>query len=114
MAAELHGLTHEENYMSWSVTVGHVPYDQSHDDNLIRSREDALRQNPECGDQYDAALAATVAMIQSGSLGSSSHTFRVSMNGHSNPGHGPRAGYSNDAINISIYQEKMEDREPQT
>ena len=91
--------------MSWSVTAEHVPYNQSNDDAIVRLKDDALRQNAECADQFDAAAAATVAIIASGSLGPPSHTFRVRMAGHSNPGHGPRDGWASDAITISLEQE---------
>jgi hypothetical protein len=91
--------------MSWSVSAEHVPYDQSSNDALLQLKDAALSQNAECSDQFDAAVAATVAIIASGSLGPPSHTFRVRMSGHSNPGHGPRDGWANDAITISIDQE---------
>lgn len=99
--------------MSWSISVQGVPYDRSNNDSLIRLRDDALQQNPECGDQFDAALAAVNSLILSGSLGPPSHTFQVSMSGHSNPGHGPRDGWANDMMTITICQETQKAKEIQ-
>lgn len=89
--------------MSWYVAAGNVPYDLSHAD-ILRLRDEAIRQNDTCGDQFDAALVAAVAIIQSGSVGSPSHTFSVAMSGHSNPGHGPREGFANDVVTVTVAQ----------
>lgn len=98
--------------MSWSVSVQGVPYHCSDNDGLIRLlRDEAVQQNPECGDQIDAAIAAAMAIVQSGSVGPPSHTFHVSMSGHSNPGHRPREGWVNDMVSISIYQEAQAQEE---
>jgi hypothetical protein len=92
--------------MSWSVNLHNVPYEQSTiRDELKSLREDALRQNPDCSDQFDAALEAALSVIRSGVVGPPSHSFSISLIGHSNPGHGPREGYAKDLVTINIWQE---------
>jgi hypothetical protein len=86
--------------MSWSVSAT-LP-DPSSDVNTMK--ESALSQNPECSDQFDAALAAMSTIIASGTVGDQSKQFYVSMSGHSNPNHEPREGWANDMITISIRQ----------
>ena len=87
--------------MSWSVSVGLVPNENF---GIGALKEEALRQNPECGDQFDAAAAAAQSIIDSGVIGGEGKQFYVAMSGHANPGHEPRAGWANDAVTIQISQ----------
>lgn len=67
-------------------------------------RDEALAQNPECGDQFDAAKAAVAGIIASGAVGDPKGKFEVAMSGHANPDHAPRQGWANDQVVISITQ----------
>ena len=86
--------------MSWSVN-GLVPNESF---GLSGLKEDALRQNPECGDQFDAVASAAQSIIDSGTVGAQGKQFHVSMSGHANPNHEPREGWANDAVTIQISQ----------
>ncbi len=84
--------------MTWSVS-GKFP-----DDDAASLKSSALQQNPECGDQFDAVVGAVEAIIALGSVGTAGKRFHVSMSGHANPDHEPRAGWANDAVTIQISQ----------
>ena len=84
--------------MSWSVS-GTLP-----DGTMENLKVSALAQNPECGDQFDAAAEAVSALIAGGTVGGPEVRFHVVMSGHANPDHAPRSGWANDMINISISQ----------
>ena len=61
-------------------------------------------QNPECGDQFEAARDAAYAIMASGAVGGPAKKFVVTMSGHANPGHEPRPGWASDAIMIMVQQ----------
>ena len=84
--------------MSWLVT-GTLP-----SDDVLTLKDQALSQNPECSDQFDAAAAAVQSIIDSGVVGGEGKQFHVSMSGHANPDHEPRDGWANDAVTIQISQ----------
>lgn len=89
--------------MSWHV-------DATFDGDSARRELDALResvisQNPEAGDQFNAARSAALAIILSSSVGwASKCRFHVVMSGHANPDHTPRDGWANDMVNVSVSQ----------
>jgi len=88
--------------MSWHVTKtieGGSPKDE-----LVALRAEALTQNPECGDQFEAACNAAYAILASAAVGGQGKKFVVTMSGHSNPGHEPRPGWANDVITVSVTQ----------
>lgn len=56
-------------------------------------------------EQFDAAKAAALALIDSGALGDpAEHRFGVTLAGHGNPGHVPAVGYVTDSTSISATQ----------
>ena len=88
--------------MSWSVS-GQTDQ-QGVADFMSAKREEALQQNSECGDQFDAVTEAVITLINSGSVGDASRRFSMTLTGHANPNHEPRDGWANDAVTISLYQ----------
>lgn len=85
--------------MSWSVygtvKLGHV--------DSPTLREQALAQNPECGDQFDKVMEAALDIMYSGIVGGQAKEFYITLSGHSNPNHEPREGWANE-ITIQISQ----------
>lgn len=61
-------------------------------------------KSAEVREQVQLAKGIAKQIVESGLVGPPGHTFNVSLSGHANPGHGPKAGYANDAITISVYQ----------
>lgn len=61
--------------------------------------------------QYKVAYDAAIAIIGTHGVGFAKR-FKVSLNGHANPGHEPVSGWSNDSVSVSVYQleETVEDR----
>lgn len=56
-------------------------------------------------DQFEAAKAAAINVIQSGALGvGEDKHFVVGISGHANPGHDHVDGWSDDFISVSVYQ----------
>ena len=94
--------------MSWNYTVENVTAETA-DDALGAGAEkqaEYARQGdvgPESIEQIEQAVYAAVEIIKSGCLGEG--PFRVTLGGHANAGHRPREGWSNDAINLAIYQQ---------
>jgi hypothetical protein len=88
--------------MSWSVSTKLRHGWADEDVSVLRLR--ALEQNPECSDQFDAAVQAILMLLESGAVGDARKEFFVAMGGHANPGHEPRSGWANDLITISISQ----------
>lgn len=86
--------------MSWSVN-GLLPNENF---DFATLKEEALRQNPDCGDQFDVAVVVAKMLIESGVVGDDGKQFYVTMNGHANPNHEPRKGWANDAVAIRIDQ----------
>lgn len=68
-------------------------------------RESVLAQNPEAGDQFEAARSAALGIILVSAVGwAAKCRFHVVMSGHANPDHAPRDGWANDMINVSVGQ----------
>lgn len=53
-------------------------------------------------DSLTHGTAAARGLIESGALGDG--PWIVSVSGHSNPGHKPTPGWSNDSVTINVYQ----------
>lgn len=88
--------------MTWHVSAtieGNSPKDE-----LSALRREALIQNPECGDQFEAARDAAYAIMASGATGGPDKKFVVTMSGHANPGHEPRPGWATDTITVAVVQ----------
>lgn len=66
----------------------------------------AQQDDPEGStEQHAVAQKAVELLIASGVLGDPDEDeFVVTLSGHSNPGHEPRAGWANDMISISVNQ----------
>jgi hypothetical protein len=88
--------------MSWSIT-GYCSIASAKED-IPKLRDAAVSQNPDCGDQFEAAAAAAVAIVESGAVGGGEKTFSVTLSGHSNPDHEPHSGWSPDGVNVSVAQ----------
>lgn len=90
--------------MSWSVSTS-VPSRHAWWERREELRAAALAQNPEAGDQFEAAWQAAEAIIIGGSVGNTlERKFHIVLSGHSNPDHAPRAGWANDCVNVSVSQ----------
>jgi hypothetical protein len=88
--------------MSWHVSAtieGGSPKDE-----LSALRAEALTQNPECADQFESAKDVAYMIVGAGAVGGSEKKFVVTLSGHSNPGHEPRAGWATDMITVSVQQ----------
>jgi hypothetical protein len=55
-------------------------------------------------EQIHASVSAAKSLAASGVIGSPSHRFSATLTGHANPGHGPREGWVNDIVTISVCQ----------
>lgn len=82
--------------MSWSI-------------DYTTFNEAEIRFVGEDTEENNAAMQATVdavgSIIASGALGDpSKKRFAVRVGGHNNPGNEPVPGYSNDYVNINIFQ----------
>ena len=56
-------------------------------------------------DQAKQAEAAAVALIESGTVGTTEdYKFNVSLSGRANPDHAPKSGWVNDMVTISVSQ----------
>lgn len=53
---------------------------------------------------FEAALEAAHDLLASGSFGSESREYTVSLSGHANPDHAPVSGWANDCVTVSIQQ----------
>lgn len=84
--------------MTWHVTG---TFTDNGSDNIETLREQAISQNPECGDQYDTAGKAVTLIIESGAIGCGKG-FYVTMSGHANPNHEPSPGTASDVISVSV------------
>ncbi len=88
--------------MSWSVRA--TVNGKTALSDIEALRNEALSQNPECDDQVTAARDAVCAIIASSTVGGEDRQYHVTMAGHANPDHMPRAGWANDTINVSVSQ----------
>lgn len=89
--------------MSWSLSVTEKSADE-----LEQALEDASKtareQSQESSEQVTAAIQAAVSVVKSGAVGNTTKKFNVSLSGHSNPGHQPASGMSNDMTYVSVNQ----------
>ena len=90
--------------MSWHVSFEVAPGELTDPPAARDARSAALRQNPEAGDQFDAALVAALALLSSGAVGGPDRAFYVTLSGHANPDHAPRSGWANDAVTVALSQ----------
>jgi hypothetical protein len=101
--------------MSWSFSVPETPGEEFPD--AVRAAAttqiDAIRnewtwasdgeKEASCK-QVAAAARAAGLLYGTGTIGPPSHRFGATLSGHANPGHGPRDGFANDVVTVSIYQ----------
>lgn len=52
----------------------------------------------------EAARSAAKNLIASGAIGDETRSFTVTMSGHSNEGHEPADGWTNDCVTVAIQQ----------
>lgn len=57
---------------------------------------------PEAEEQIKAARAAAMGLLDSQATGK--RDVAITLSGHANEGHEPKAGWSGDSITVSIYQ----------
>ena len=86
--------------MSWHVSG---TYEKIHE-----LRDEAIRQNPECAEQFDAASMAARHLVDSGVIGVNK-AYRVTLSGHANPDHEPRPGWANDVVTVIVAQLEKSD-----
>src|SRR5688572_2878047 len=75
--------------------------------NIIQAMQ--VTGNPDCPQEQKDALhnakQAALVLLLSGAYGDpEKHSFAVNLSGHVNPEHKPREGWSNDFVNIQIFQ----------
>lgn len=90
--------------MSWSSSVSKVSRSELQaalEAALVLGNDDVPTERQE---QVDAARAAALYIARSAAVGDGA--FNVSINGHANPEHKPRDGWSNDYVNVTINQVK--------
>lgn len=94
--------------MSWSaqttIPKGSTP---EYFCNALEKME--VRGNEDCPEErkvaFEAALLATSAILDHGSLGyAQDHSWNIHLSGHCNPKHEKREGWANDCMTISISQ----------
>jgi hypothetical protein len=93
--------------MSWNVSTGQQrPQNVIKAINELEMTGDVATWNQDFEDQLAAAKKAAVAIFKSGCCGDpqGERDFIVSMNGHSNPGHAPRPGFSSDTVTVTVTQ----------
>jgi hypothetical protein len=93
--------------MSWSFQVSPVPVDEFEE--AIDAARSAAQSNIEASnadgaDQADAAVAAAKHIVASGTVGGEGVKVAATLSGHGNPGHAPKAGWSNDSVSVNVYQ----------
>lgn len=82
--------------MSWTASLTYE------DGNLVASTSSNVN-GTETNEQYEAALGAVDALINTGAVGHHKK-FAVHLSGHGNENHEPAPGWANDSISISITQ----------
>jgi hypothetical protein len=91
--------------MSWSFSVSTGPAGEF-EGAVYAAYEDAkahstgMYETVEVQHQVEAAMKAAVAIVQSGTVGNG--LVAANLNGHANPGHTPRPGYSHDGVNVNV------------
>lgn len=88
--------------MSWNFSVSAKSLDEL--EGALEEASQSSRSSDENIDQVDAAIEAALSIAHSNSIGSETKKFNVTLGGHSNPGHEPKSGMSNDQINVNVYQ----------
>lgn len=86
--------------MSWS-TSGRVKSASEVEGLTLQDYGD---QSVDVREQFQLAKGIANNLIASGVVGKGSKEFIVTLSGHANPGHEPRAGYANDAITVTVSQ----------
>lgn len=84
--------------MSWSATYLFEGSDIVHEVTPMAGQD-----SEEAQAAHQAAFDAASALIGTKTVGENKK-FKVIVSGHANPGNVPVAGWSNDCLNISIYQ----------
>jgi hypothetical protein len=83
--------------MSWTIAVRGV---RSELGDAIYAAEPSGNEGPERDEQVAAAKAAAKWML--GATGRDNDDVSISLYGHANPDHGPRDGYSNETITVTV------------
>lgn len=92
--------------MSWSLSVPASTaseFDGNAREALTKYLE-TVTLDSDAIDQAEMVIAAAAALLASGVIGADDKHFSVSLSGHSNPGHAPKDGWSNDCCSISVSQ----------
>lgn len=85
--------------MSWSETSSDLSLADVH---ALKPRHAATKDNV---DQFEAAKAAAIELINSGVVGSNyEQRYHVGLHGHGNPGHKPAEGWANDSVTVTVTQ----------
>lgn len=89
--------------MSWYANALSVPREPEVAERQIRAVQPTGTEGAadEVAEQYEVAVAAALAIIASGSVGTTA-SLRVALSGHANPGHGKREGWANDTITVTV------------
>ena len=84
--------------MSWSTSTGTVPVAKDE----LALKEPILSDvvEAEQAEQFEAAQEAARLLIRA--VGREGDEVVVTLNGHANPGHGPREGWSNETITVQV------------
>lgn len=56
-------------------------------------------------DQAEEAVRAVFQLVASGVVGDPNGKYRAVLSGHGNPDHKPAEGWTNDAVNVGVYQQ---------
>lgn len=89
--------------MSWSATSIELEAGEEVTVEKLGLAESEAAQTYEVKQQLQAACDAINLIAKSGALGEGVR-LSVSCGGHANPDHAPRDGWSNDSLNIALFQ----------
>jgi hypothetical protein len=90
--------------MSWAAKykITLTPVDNHAQVDLESSQLQSGNGEKESADAINEAIQIAQLLVESGKFGLG--TFSVNLNGHANDGNKPKEGWSNDFVNIQIYQ----------
>lgn len=89
--------------MSWNFSVTAKPVGEL-ESALEEASKTSREYSQENSEQVSVAILAAILIAKSEAVGESTKKFNVTLTGHSNPGHQPASGMSNDGIYVSVYQ----------
>lgn len=95
-----------EAALSWQVSATGVTR-ETFDERMEAAKTglaSQIEQGSEGYAQFDAAVKAVRSLVNDEAVGRNV-AFGVTLSGHANPDHAPRAGYANSAVSVSVYQQ---------